>query len=285
MTRIRPSTRKSVVALVLLGYFVVLWGMGCADALVLHPSRQPLETRGARRDWLDTPMGRIETFTMPSRAAVEGNGPRAVVLEMIPNAGRAEYAWAGAAHWAHWPVEFVAVNYPGYGGTAGAATLDGVQRSALAAYDAVAARDPSKPIFLSGMSLGTAAALHVAANRPAAGVMLQNPVPLRQLILGRFGWWNLWLVAAPVAWHIPPELDALKNAAAVKAPAVFVLAEDDTLVPPAYQRRVVSAYAGEKREVAFPGGHNDPPEGAAAVAVRAAQDWLWQQQFGPRQGP
>jgi hypothetical protein len=44
---------------------------------------------------------------------------------------------------------------------------------------------------------------------------------------------------------------------------------------------VVDAYAGEKREVRFRGGHNDMPDGADEQAVRAAQAWLWQKQSGP----
>jgi hypothetical protein len=39
----------------------------------------------------------------------------------------------------------------------------------------------------------------VAANRPCAGLVLTNPPPLRNMILQRFGWWNLWLLATPVA--------------------------------------------------------------------------------------
>jgi len=42
------------------------------------------------------------------------------------------------------------------------------------------------------------AALSVAARRPVAGLVLQNPPPLRQLIMGHYGWWNLWLVAGAV---------------------------------------------------------------------------------------
>ena len=50
---------------------------------------------------------------------------------------------------------------------------------------------------------------HVAANRPVAAIVLQNPPPLRQLILGHYGWWNLWLIATPVALGVPSELDSL----------------------------------------------------------------------------
>ncbi|HEY0009578.1 MAG TPA: hypothetical protein VGB55_12700 [Tepidisphaeraceae bacterium] len=263
-----------------LSYVVVFWGIGCADELVLFPSRQSIPSFEAKRNILDTEMGRIETFSLLSRRALEEGGPRAIVLETIPNAGRAEYAWSGAERWANWPVEYVSINYPGYGQSEGSATLANVHRSALAAFDAVAARAEGKPIYVSGASLGTTAALHIAANRPVAGVMLQNPVPLRQLILGHHGWWNLWIVALPVAMHVPQELDAIANAKRVQAPAVFIMAENDELVTPEYQHRVAAAYAGEKREIHYPGGHDAEPSGESKDALQAGQEWLWQKHFG-----
>jgi hypothetical protein len=178
--------RLSFWGTAVLTYVVVFWIVGCADSLILHPSREPIDPLGARLGWIETPTGKVQTWTVLTDAA-RRQGAEAFVLECIPNAGRAEYAWAGAAQWADLPVEYVAFNYPGYGGSEGKATLAGVHQSSLAAYDALAARAGGKPIFVSGMSLGTPAALHVAANRPVAGVVLQNPVPLRQLILGRFG--------------------------------------------------------------------------------------------------
>jgi fermentation-respiration switch protein FrsA (DUF1100 family) len=76
---------------------------------------------------------------------------------------------------------------------------------------------------------------------------------------------------------VPTELDALANAGRVQAPAVFLLAQQDQLVPPAYQRRVADAYAGPKREIAFAGGHNDPVHGESAKKLHEALQWLWEQ--------
>jgi len=79
----------------------------------------------------------------------------------------------------------------------------------VALYDRVAPIAGSRPIFVEGASFGTAVALSVAARRPVAGVILKNPTPLRELILGAYGWWNLWLLASPVAARIPADLDAV----------------------------------------------------------------------------
>jgi pimeloyl-ACP methyl ester carboxylesterase len=166
------------------------------------------------------------------------------------------------------------VNYPGYGGSTGPADLAAIPPAALAVYDHVAKLAGGKPIFLAGNSLGTTAALYVAASRPTAGLILQNPPALRNLILTRFGWWNLWLLAGPIALQVPKDLDSPTNAAKVTAPAVFVLADDDTLVVPANQRKTVNAYAGPKRVIRLKGGHNDSISGDAERELVAGFDWL-----------
>jgi hypothetical protein len=149
-------------------------------------------------------------------------------------------------------------------------------------YDHVAARAAGKPIFLAGNSLGTTAALHVASHRPAAGLVLQNPPAIRNLILTRYGWWNLWLVAAPVALQVPKELDGPTSAAKVKAPAIFVLADKDDFVVPTNQKKVVDAYAGPKQIVPMTGGHNDGITADAQALFQKGLDWLWEQRTAAR---
>jgi hypothetical protein len=95
------------------------------------------------------------------------------------------------------------------------------------------------------------------------------------LILQQHGWWNLWLLAGPVAAQIPSELDSIANARAVHAPAIFLLAEQDEIVASRFQHLVVDAYAGEKRVIALRGAyHNSPIEGAGLVDFYKALDWL-----------
>ncbi len=96
------------------------------------------------------------------------------------------------------------------------------------------------------------------------------------MILRRFGWWNLWLLAGPVALQIPKDLDSIENAKAIHAPAIFLLAEKDEVVPARYHRLVVDAYAGEKRVISLRGAyHNDPIEGAALADFNNGLDWLF----------
>ena len=141
------------------------------------------------------------------------------------------------------------------------------------------------PIVLFGTSIGVTAALYVAASRPTeiAGVILHNPVPLREIILRQFGWWNLWLLAGPVALQIPQDLDSVANARASRAPAIFLLAEKDEIVAPRFHQLVVQAHAGEKRVIELRGAHhNDPIEGTALADLNDALAWVLTKASSPR---
>ena len=260
-------------------YCLVMMFGGCADKLILFPSRQPIHAHSARRMTVPTPRGDVEVWVDRSPAASSAGGaePAAYLIEFTGNATRAEQVASYAAHrWGNRPVEVWMVNYPGYGGSAGSAKLDAIPPAALAVYDEVARRAAGKPIFLAGNSLGTTAALYVATQRPTAGLVLQNPPAIRNLILTRYGWWNLWLVAGPVAMQVPKELDGPTTAAMVKTPAIFVLADKDDFVVPKNQRKVVDAYAGPKQLVPMTGGHNDSIGGDAEAAFQKSLDWLWE---------
>jgi len=136
----------------------------------------------------------------------------------------------------------------------------------------LAAIADGRPIVLLGYSLGTTAALYVAANRRVSGVVLQDPLALRQMILGQHGWWNLWLLAGPLALKVPIALDNVANAKAVQAPGIIVVDELDELVPPKYQALVIEAYAGNKQVVSVPDGvHISVLAGSALSRV---QNWI-----------
>jgi pimeloyl-ACP methyl ester carboxylesterase len=274
-----PTRRQAVVlAGAYLAFVLLIMFGGCADRIILYPSTEPIHNRRLTRVEVPAYEGGkpVEIWAARSPGG-EKSEPQAYCLEFLGNASRAEWmAEDTSLRWGNRPVEVWAVNYPGYGGSPGPARLASIPPAALAAYDALAAKANHKPIFLIGQSLGSTAALHVAANRPCGGLVLTNPPPLRSMILQRFGWWNLWLIAGPVALAVPSELDSLANGRRVSAPAVFVLAGHDNVVPPKYQAKVFDAYAGEKRAVRVPeADHNDPLDGVASEEFEVALDWIW----------
>jgi len=257
-------------------YLVVMFFGHLPDHLILFPTRAPIDARGAVRKTVPFQNGELEVWTAQSRRAQQEGAADIFILRFYGNADRAD-RWAAleAEMWSDRAVEIWGMNYPGFGGSTGPARLSRIGPAALAAFDELQHHADDKPIVPFGTSIGATAALHIAAQRPVAGLILHNPVPLREIILRRFGWWNLWLLAGPIALQIPRDLDSIENAKASRAPAIFLLAERDEIVAPRFHRLVVNAYAGEKRVISLPGAyHNDPIEGRALADLNDALAWL-----------
>jgi uncharacterized protein len=272
---VRWSWRFFLIGIV---YFAVMSLGHLPDHLILFPTRAPIDARGAVRKLLPFENGELEIWTAQSQRAQEKGRADVFILRFYGNADRADrWVAAEAEMWSDRAVEIWGMNYPGFGGSTGPARLSRMGPAALTALDELKGKADDRPIVAFGTSIGATAALHAAASRPAgiAGVILHNPVPLRELILRRFGWWNLWLLAGPIAVQIPRDLDSVANAKGIHAPGIFLLAEKDEVVPSRYHQFVAAAYAGEKRVIALHGAfHNDPIEGAALADLNDALGWL-----------
>lgn len=276
--RRRRTHRRIGWCIALVAYTLVM-SHGCvADRLILFPSRDPLPAAGTTSQQVAYRGTETVQVVVARTPECRGREPDAFMLVFNGNADRAERAvYYGLEMAEGRAVEVWSMNYPGYGQSQSIATLTDIAPAALATYDALRQHAGGRPILVHGNSIGTTAALAVAASRPAAGLVLNNPAPLKQLILRRHGWWNLWLIAGPVAWSVPADLDAVANARRCSIPAVFVLAGADTIIPPKYQKLVVDAYAGEKKAVPIPDAdHNDAAIGDAAIEAEAAVDALWE---------
>jgi fermentation-respiration switch protein FrsA (DUF1100 family) len=248
------------------------------DHLILFPTRAPIDARAAVRRTIPFENGDLEVWTAQSQSARQQGRADVFILRFYGNADRAD-RWPAieAEMWNDRAVEIWGINYPGFGRSTGPARLARIGPAAVAAFDALKHEAAAARIVLFGTSIGATAALHAAASRPAeiAGLILQNPPPLREMILRQFGWWNLWLLAGPVALQIPRELDCIANAKASRTPAIFLLAEKDEIVAPRFHRLVIQAYAGEKRIIELHGAHhNDPVEGTALADLNDGLDWL-----------
>src|SRR5207253_10270818 len=138
--------------------------------------------------------GDLEIWTARSALAEQRGQPEIYVLRFYGNADRADrWVAAEAEMWNNRAVEVWGMNYPGFGGSTGPARLSRMGPAALTAFDELKSQADNRPIVPFGASIGATAALHVAANRPAAGAILHNPPPSREMSLRQFGWWTLWL--------------------------------------------------------------------------------------------
>jgi pimeloyl-ACP methyl ester carboxylesterase len=272
----RIKQRGGFALAIALLYFATIFFLPLLDRLILFPTTTSIDTHGAARKTVPFGNGQLELWTARSHLAQARGQPEIYVLRFYGNADRADrWVTAEAEAWNDRAVEIWGMNYPGFGGSTGPARVDRIGPAALVAFDALQASAGQRPIVLYGASLGTTAALHVAARRSVAGLILHNPLALRPIILRHFGWWNLWLLAGPLALQIPRDLDSIANAQAIRAPAIFLLAERDEIIPPRYHKLVVDAYAGQKRVISLPGAqHNDPIEGIGLAEFYHALDWL-----------
>lgn len=221
------------------------------DRLVLQPSRHPIPAEEKTRRVVAVPGGQIEVWAQ--RAGNLARSPDLFVLKFVGTSGRAERAGIHPADaWDDLGVELWAVNPPGYGGSSGRASLRHTATMAEAAYAAIRAAAGDRPIVVTGNSLGTATALYLAARHEVAGLILRNPLPMRELIVGRFGWWNFNLAARLFAGSVPEELCGITNASRVTAPAVFISSSRDRIIPPKYQEMIFAAHAGPQQIMRLP---------------------------------
>jgi uncharacterized protein len=274
-----PVKRRSPYFLgaVLAACILMMFCTPLADQLILFPTTQRIDADGATRETIPFQNGELEIWTARSRLAQQRNHVDAYVLRFYGNADRAE-RWVAleADAFGERAIEVWGMNYPGFGGSSGPARLKRMSPAALAAFDALKSKAGNQAIFVFGASIGSAVAMDVASNRNVRGLVLHNPTPLRQVALRKYGWWNLWLLAGPIALQIPRELNSIANAKRIHTRAIFLLAENDEIVPPKFQRLVVDSFTGEKQVITLPGAyHNSPIEGPVVAEIHRAYDWLF----------
>jgi uncharacterized protein len=155
-----------------------------------------------------------------------------------------------------WPREWtiVGLNYRGYGASGGQPGEAALSADALAIYDAVTSRediDPSR-IVAFGRSLGTAIAVHLAAERPVAGAVLVSPFDSLTAI-GKHHY--PWL---PVAVLLRHPFDAASDAKRSAMPLLAIVGESDSIIPVERSRALFDAWTGPKTWQAVPrADHND----------------------------
>jgi hypothetical protein len=144
------------------------------------------------------------------------------------------------------------MNYRGYGLSGGEPSERVLLEDASLVYDYAAARsdvDPSN-IVLLGRSLGTYFTVALAKVRPVRGVILATPFDsFAALGAERFPW-------LPVGLLLNGRYDAAALAPAIKAPALFLLAEHDDVTPVENGAALARAWGGPQRTVELVGARH-----------------------------
>jgi len=158
--------------------------------------------------------------------------------------------------------DVLALDYRGYGFSDGKPTFPLLIEDALAVVSLGRTLAGTRPLILIGRSLGTAMAIHGAAQlSPAAVVLFAPPTgfdDIAQAIRGQIPWFARW------AFRVQPDepLRALhpqpiEEIAQVKAPLLVVLGTEDQLVVPAAARRMhEAAGSADKARCEVHAGHD-----------------------------
>ena len=152
------------------------------------------------------------------------------------------------------PWSFAAVNYRGYGLSAGRPSEAALTADALAIHDWLAKRkdvDPER-IVVFGRSLGSGVAVQLAAIRPVRAVVLVSPFDsLRSIARKQYP-------IVPVSLLLKHPFDSLAHVAGIEAPLLVLAGGRDDLIPQEYSRRLHDAWPGPKQWVPVPeADHND----------------------------
>lgn len=249
------------------------------DRIILEPTRHPMSTAGMSRPVLMIPdVGPLEIWIHRVGPDVRA-APDLIMLKFPGTASRAEDPTDAYGHW--WPelnIEIWAVNPPGYGGSAGQASLRHIPSICHLVLEALRSETDGASVVVLGESIGCVSVLYLAARLHVDALLLRDPPPLRETIRSRHRTGILSPVAALLAQQVPEELDTLANAAKSAAPAVIVLSQRDRVVPYALQRRVVEAYRGPSQHLVLTeADHGESPSPSEFNQFKDRTGWLWDQ--------
>ncbi|MCF6274360.1 MAG: lysophospholipase [Robiginitomaculum sp.] len=175
-----------------------------------------------------------------------------VILLMHGNGSAAYQYTAHFEAFRRWGLGYLAVEYPGYAGNPGKPNERDILRTALANYDALI-QTGIKPerIFLYGDSLGAAAAIYVASERQAAGLILSAPFLSMQAMARRQMPWF------PTSLLLKDKYRSDLKITAVDEPLLVLHGDADTVIPYTQSKALFELHQGDKNYVLIKGGQHN----------------------------
>jgi fermentation-respiration switch protein FrsA (DUF1100 family) len=229
------------------------------NRLIYYPPRYPegfpspqIVAREAEDVWLLTADGvRINAFYRSNPASKQ------VLLWFHGNAENIGYGLDQMKALAKIGVNILAVDYRGYGKSAGKPDEAGVYRDADAAYDYLINQRHfrSQDIVIYGHSLGGAVAVNLASRRPCGGLIVESSFTSARAMARR-------MFAVPaIAYVVKSRFDSLRKIRDVRAPILIVHGTRDEVIPFAMGQQLFAAAPEPKRFYPIEGaGHNDVVE-------------------------
>ena len=185
------------------------------------------------------------------------------------NAGHIGHRGSKARHYLDAGIGVLLVGYRGYGGNPGSPSEDGLYTDGRAALDFLAATGvgPAQ-IVLSGESIGTGVAVHLATERaavaPLGAVVLESPFASMADVAAKH------YPFLPVRWLVKDRFESAAKIARVRAPVFVFHGEKDRTIPIRTARELFAAAVEPKESLWIAGGyHNDLYDFDAPAAVIA----------------
>lgn len=185
----------------------------------------------------------------------EGGG-RPVVLFFHGNGDSLAHLAFNVVYWQGLGWEVVVATYRGYPGSTGRPSEEALVADGLAVFDRIVARGtPPEDIVVAGLSLGSAVAVAVAAQRRAKALFLQAPPSaIDEVAANHYPW-------LPVRPLMRDPFRSIDRIGRVEAPVFVVHGDEDWVVPLRFGRRLFEAAPEPKRLLVLPGtGHVLGPE-------------------------
>jgi hypothetical protein len=248
-----------VLAVVAVGFPALIYLF--QDRLIFHPQpladvhRGELATRypAVRELVLGTEDGgRLHAWHVPAR------GPAPLVIYFGGNAE--EVSWMIPEVMQRTPaISWLLVDYRGYGSSDGAPSEAALGADALAWYDRISMLEgvDAKRIFVFGRSLGSGVAVHLASQRPVAGVVLVTPFDSLLSVAQRY------YPYLPVNFMLKHRFDSLGRAPELRMPLLCLAAMQDEVIPPEHARRLYDAWGGRKQWVELDGASHNTTDSQA----------------------
>ncbi len=224
------------------------------EKLIFHPTSSPAILPPPPPGWRSIAL----TLQSSDHTDLSGwlllppGGPAPLVLYFGGNAE--EISWQRSYADRYGNAALLLVNYRGYGGSSGVPSERALLADALAVYDQITTRNDilATQIVVHGRSLGSGVAVHVAHERAVKALILSTPYDSLEAVAK-----NAYPFM-PVSILLRHRFNSLERAAAITRPALFLVAENDRLVPAAHAKVLFDAWRGPKQWHLISGrGHND----------------------------
>jgi uncharacterized protein len=241
----------------------------CQRLLLYFPDRTrpelgELSALGVREVMLTTADGlSLRSWYFPPRDG------RPVIAYFHGNGGHIGYRAERLRHFAHDGFGVLMLDYRGFGENPGTPTETGLYTDSAAALDFLAREGiTANRLVLYGESLGSGVAVHLAAKRDIAGLILEAPfTSVAEVAQYHYSF-------VPASALVRDRFDSLSQIGDVKAPILVLHGGRDGVVPVRFGRALFDA-APEPKEFWFApeAGHEDLVWFGALEAVRAFLDW------------